>query len=410
MTKVLPLTLLLTFLYGCQTQSTSSLLVSPEKSDLDNPLLNLTVPTSWQPFEDYSRFLQLERKHMMVIPQPYTGECVEQWKRPGLIGLDNHRAMTRCYKKIFDEGYEHPRFVKSLLVGWANAENDPLTFDSYLTASNPNAYAKQSILGIAAYWYALSYHHPNLNLTAKERQAVDDYLTNRLIKEDFPQHTLEYEDCRNHLGNPENLTSTTDTNTCGSTVWKVALGSVALGMRLGNQDLFQKGNAALLNNLRMIDADGIYVPYASRGNNAYGYYREVPHFMSHFVELYKSIGFDFFTYDLPHGQSVKGFFDMAYKILAEDFHLMDKYAVLYNGVGSNAIPFNEIKDVAHKDFVRHPDFCNCGYFNVDTGHFYAMNPEYVMRFRGGEHSKNYKYKDDTSYFAANALSLHKSFK
>ena len=39
-----------------------------------------------------------------------------------------------------------------------------------------------------------------------------------------------------------------------------------------------------------------------------------------------------------------------------------------------------------------------------------MNPEYVMRFRGGEHSKNYKYKDDTSYFAANALSLHKSFK
>lgn len=394
---------------GCQTQTVATQSWIDTANQNGDELLSLQAPTNWQPFKDYSLLLRNELKYLDSMLQPSTEECVELWVTPGKITHNNDRDFARCYKKIFDEGYAEPRHIKKLLIAWAEAESEPLSFRTNPNDSNPDAYQKQSILGEAAYWYALNYNHPKLALSQIERAAIEQYLVSRLLNEKFPRHELNGKtDCRGYVTKPEKLPANADTNTCGSTRWKVSLGEVSLGLRLGNQELLSKGNRDLFVNLSMIDSDGIYVPYAARGSKAYGYYREVPHFMSHFVELYKSVGFDFLEYQLPHGKTVKEFYDMAYRILGEDFHIMDKYARL--NIGALSYPFRETKNMPHEEFTYYTKSCNCGSFSFEDGYFYAMNPEYMKRYRSSEVPKTYRYKDDTDFFIANAMSLHLAFK
>jgi hypothetical protein len=58
---------------------------------------------------------------------------------------------------------------------------------------------------------------------------------------------------------------------CGSNHWRSSVVNVALGLRLGDRQLFIAGVKHLEINLSMYDVDGIFTPYATRGWDSPGY-------------------------------------------------------------------------------------------------------------------------------------------
>jgi len=60
-------------------------------------------------------------------------------------------------------------------------------------------------------------------------------------------------------------------DSCGSNHWRLSVANVALGLRLGDRQLFIAGVKHLEINLSMYDVDGIFTPYATRGWDSPGY-------------------------------------------------------------------------------------------------------------------------------------------
>lgn len=415
------LVLLTIAMLGCNTtQPTNTAIVEPTivkndkfpylKVDIpdDDPILNLKVPEDWKIVGDYSGYRLSEREYINFRASSPYNECIDKWITVGTITSRNEDEMLRCSHMILQGGNRfYPTAPIIVLKKLAYDDNDRMQF-KVSTNHSYDAYVKQSFLAGLATWYAMNYNLSDITLTDAERARIDNYIVSHLMKNKLQKSELSNTSCVVFLSNPENAArKEIDFDPCGSIALKIAPAEILLGLRLKNQELFSKGNQNIFNALAMIDSNGIYVPYAMKGGKSYSYYVSGVKGMSLIVEIYKSVGFDLLSYQLPHGKTVKEYYDKAYTILAEDFHIMDNYS---SRSYRKDLPFHTVKNWTQDKIVA-ASYIN-GFDARKGGHFYAIAPEYVARYRPElieyivNHSDIQKQAFTDGYWPITAYPLH----
>ena len=100
-----------------------------------------------------------------------------------------------------------------------------------------------------------------------------------------------------------------DASACGSKKWRSAIAKIALGLRVRNQAIYLSGVRHLEANLAMIDENGIYVHYASRGWQSPGYLVDVPLYLNDLGILFDAVGIDFYSIQTPSGLTIAEIID-----------------------------------------------------------------------------------------------------
>ena len=186
-----------------------------------------------------------------------------------------------------------------------------------------------------AYWSTFSsfyaYHYERFKFDVKERNLVDNYLLNKMININMDEvgQTKRRSWCDpsrpDSIGN-KNIKKPADNNTCGSNRWKATIGQLMLGLRLKNQDLFDRGIYNTRFMLELFDEEGIFVTWAVRGALTWDYSHETPKMLSLLVEIYNSLDFDFMKYQTRNGLRVEEIFDKYFEII-DDVSILEKYAI-----------------------------------------------------------------------------------
>ena len=186
-----------------------------------------------------------------------------------------------------------------------------------------------------AYWSTFSsfyaYHYERFKFNVKERNIVDTYLLNKMININMDEvgESKKRKWCdpsRPELIGNKNIKKPADNNTCGSNRWKATIGQLMLGLRLKNQDLFDRGIYNTRFMLELFDEEGIFVTWAVRGALSWDYSNSTPKMLSLLVEIYNSLDFDFMKYQTRNGLTVKEMFDKYFEII-DDVSILEKYAV-----------------------------------------------------------------------------------
>jgi len=186
-----------------------------------------------------------------------------------------------------------------------------------------------------AYWSTFSsfyaYHYERFKFNVKERNIVDNYLLNKMININMDEvgESKKRKWCdpsRPELIGNKNIKKPADNNTCGSNRWKATIGQLMLGLRLKNQDLFDRGIYNTRFMLELFDEEGIFVTWAVRGALSWDYSNSTPKMLSLLVEIYNSLDFDFMKYQTRNGLTVKEMFDKYFEII-DDVSILEKYAV-----------------------------------------------------------------------------------
>ncbi len=186
-----------------------------------------------------------------------------------------------------------------------------------------------------AYWSTFSsfyaYHYERFKFDVKERNLVDNYLLNKMININMdevwqPKIRSWCDPSRPELIGNMDIKKPADNNACGSTRWKATIGQLMLGLRLKNQDLFDRGIYNTRFMLELFDEEGIFVTWAVRGALSWNYSQSTPKMLSLLVEIYNSLDFDFMKYQTRNGLTVKELFDKYFEII-DDVSILEKYAV-----------------------------------------------------------------------------------
>ena len=186
-----------------------------------------------------------------------------------------------------------------------------------------------------AYWSTFSsfyaYHYEWFKFDVKERNLVDNYLLNKMININMDEVAESKrrswcDPSRLDLIGNKNIKKPADNNTCGSNRWKATIGQLMLGLRLKNQDLFDRGIYNTRFMLELFDEQGIFVTWAVRGALSWDYSNSTPKMLSLLVEIYNSLDFDFMKYQTRNGLTVKKMFDKYFEII-DDVSILEKYAV-----------------------------------------------------------------------------------
>jgi hypothetical protein len=186
-----------------------------------------------------------------------------------------------------------------------------------------------------SYWSTFSsfyaYHYERFKFDVKERNLVDNYLLNKMININMdevwqPKIRSWCDPSRPELIGNMDIKRPADINACGSTRWKATIGQLMLGLRLKNQDLFDRGIYNTRFMLELFDQEGIFVTWAVRGALSWNYSHETPKMLSLLVEIYNSLDFDFMKYKVRNGLTVKEIFHKYFEII-DDVSILEKYAI-----------------------------------------------------------------------------------
>jgi hypothetical protein len=163
-------------------------------------------------------------------------------------------------------------------------------------------------------------------------------------------------------------------DTCASPLLKSTTGAIALGLRLGDQVLFDAGIKNLKLLLRVFDEEGIFIPYAaSRGSAALGYSSEIPLHLGALTELLDTVGYDFLEHKTPNGMLVKDLVAAQINIL-NDPDMLLKYTSkngAYGGTGGDTVAmFNKLS------LIEKWKYSNTGIKQV-----VRQSARYIDRFR-----------------------------
>lgn len=326
-----------------------------------NPLTKLKVVADWNPIKNREVFDQ-ERAIIANQLSHHRGdggvinECIDVLKNADNSLMDEIRgrkskaswakyssySVGHCIEIVPHHlaalGYT-PAFVSEVLLHWAkNNMLNPLT--------NPSDKGYQDstylIPNLYSPWAAhYAFYYDEYEFTDEEREIVEQYLVEKLLTID---HT-GFIEAGLRPCNPNSLSSTTrgaldgslDIDGCDSIVWRTLPAKLALGLRLENQELFDKGIETTLYMLKFFDKKGIFVPYAAgKGAAALSYLKVVPSVLSVVSEILYTLEYDFLEHRLDNGIKIKDIF-AAQIALMDNPKLFWKYVRNHGNYGNSDI-------------------------------------------------------------------------
>jgi hypothetical protein len=323
---------------GCASPTVKSAAASSSSTKVD-PIDAIIVPQNWQLIKNKKIFDQ-ERE---VIKQAFAHKTGFYWKGASveycfldvMMNLETsmeteatkssgngnfsggsydayHKPISICNAAMVQQLSRlgsTPNYLADMMLIWATDEvlempSKSLPADEYQL----RMYGTASYLGVYGGYYAIN--SKEFDYTDEERKIVEDYFSKQLIKVDMSNSAprgLKSCDFDSATRTAKGLNSgKMNVDTCGSPMLKATTGAVALGLRLGNQDLFNAGIKNLKLLLKVFDDEGIFVPYAaSRGATALGYTSEIPLHLGAWTELLAIAGYDFLEHEAPNGMRVK---------------------------------------------------------------------------------------------------------
>lgn len=306
---------------------------------------------------------------------------VEVKKAQGVGSFDvYHKPISICLLTMSEQLSRigtTPDYLQDMMLTWATDE----VFKFPSKNVNPSeyqlrTYAMASYLGVFGGYYAI--HANEFDYTDEERQIVESYFSKQLIKSDMSKRAPRgLKSC--------DFTSTSrlakglnkgkmSVDTCGSPMLKSTTGAIALGLRLGDQVLFNAGVKNLKLVLRSFDDEGIFIPYAaSRGSAALGYTSEIPMHLGALTELLNTVGYDFLEHKTPNGMLVKDLVAAQINVL-NDPDMLLKYTAkngAYGGTGGPTVA----------DFNKLTLMEKWSSSNINIKQIVRQNARYVDRFR-----------------------------
>ena len=383
-------------------QSASPSTQSKKTASLDNPLDKITVSKNMVLIKNRAIFNQereaikiafsnksdfywkgasVENCFLNIMMNWEASMKIEVAKIVGVGSFDTyHRPISICLLTMAEQLSRigtTPDYLEDMMLKWATDEVFELPAKSLPPSEyGTRIYGSVSYLGVFGGYYAI--HYEEFHYTDEERQIVEDYFSKQLIKVDMSNSaprdlkSCDY-DSTSRLA--KGLSSgQMSHNTCGSPMLKATTGALALGLRLGDQDLFNAGIKNLKLLLRVFDDEGIFVPYASgRGATALGYSSEIPLHMGAWTELLEIAGYDFLEHESPNGMRIKDLVAAQINILNNPDMLL-KYTAsngAYGGKGGPTVAnFNKLS------LVEKWKWSNTGIKQV-----VRQSARYVERFR-----------------------------
>ena len=336
-------------------------------------------------FSDHSEFYwkgaSVEHCFLDVMQNFEDNMKVEVKKAQGVGSYDvYHKPISICLLTMAEQLSRigtTPDYLQDMMLTWATDE----VFKFPSKNVNPSeyqlrTYAMASYLGVFGGYYAI--HANEFDYTDEERQIVESYFSKQLIKSDMSKRAPRgLKSC--------DFTSTSrlakglnkgkmSVDTCGSPMLKSTTGAIALGLRLGDQVLFDAGVKNLKLVLRSFDDEGIFIPYAaSRGAAALGYTSEIPMHLGALTELLNTVGYDFLEHKTPNGMLVKDLVAAQINVL-NDPDMLLKYTAkngAYGGTGGPTVA----------DFNKLTLMEKWSSSNINIKQIVRQNARYVDRFR-----------------------------
>ncbi|MDC9719222.1 MAG: hypothetical protein PSN46_00670 [Gammaproteobacteria bacterium] len=291
-----------------------------------------------------------------------------------------HRPISICLLTMAQQ-LSHlgttPYYLEDMMLKWSTDEVFKLPGKSMPASEYQlRMYAMASYLGVYGGYYAI--HYEDFNYTDAERQIVEAYFSDQLIKVDMRNAAprgLKSCDYYSTSRLAKGLNSgKMSHDTCGSPMLKATTGALALGVRLGNQDLFNTGIKNLKLLLKVFDKEGIFVPYAAgRGATALGYSSEIPLHLGAWTELLAIAGYDFLEHESPNGMRIKDLVAAQINVLKNPDILL-KYSASNGAYGGKGGP-----TVA--SFNKLPLYEKWDRSNTNMKQIVRQSARYVDRFR-----------------------------
>ena len=378
---------------------TSAVLSSSTKVDL---LDAIVVPQNWQPiknqkvfdqereviksaFSDHSGFYwkgaSVEYCFLDVMQNFEANMKVEVEKAKGVGSFDAyHKPISICSLAMAEQLSRlgtTPDYLQDMMLTWATDE----VFKFPSKNVNPSeyqlrTYAMASYLGVFGGYYAI--HANEFDYTDEERQIVESYFSKQLIKLDMSTRAPRGLEACNFYSTTKMAIGLNNGkmvhDTCASPMLKSTTGAIALGLRLGDQVLFDAGIKNLKLVLRSFDDEGIFIPYAAgRGAEALGYTSNIPLHLGALTELLNIAGYDFLEHRLHNGMLVKDLVAAQINVL-NDPDMLLKYTAkngAYGGFGGPTVAdFNKL--TLMEKWARS---------NINIKQIVRQNARYVDRFR-----------------------------
>lgn len=364
-------------LAGCQTMNanpyTAQIEQAVSESNL-NGLLDIKVSSDWE-IVTGDRIHMLMRNSMRdkgyYVSKNEELDCYTFIDRQPTRA--NHNSWFTCQGWFHMKASGNPQIIGDKLAEWATAEKDPMIVRA---DKSFGGYHITSALGTFAQIYGTWYNF--IKLPDEERKIVDEYIVRKLNSQKFPALFGNTRPC--NLNEPEhNARPRFQLNTCSHVRYKVAVGQIILGLRLQDQTLLDNGHRNLyVVYAANIDKNGVSVPDASRGANAFNYYMEYLTYTELLQAVYKPLGYDFFEHTLPHGAKVHEYIATGYAYL-NDFKLFEQYAK--NNLGAVENPWSRIKNLSQSEFEKTDYAINVYNYSAGIDQWIFTHEEYVKRYQ-----------------------------
>ena len=353
-----------------------------------NTLLNIKVVDNWQPVKNYEKLVSAE-----AFDYTENGNWFQEKSKQ--FGYDkcisNIKNTTfkesidfeRCYGWVLVEAkHGNKDILADILLYWAE-NNHSFHISPSLEDFDPKGYQLPSVLGVYSQVYAI--HYPSFNFTNEQRTKVNNYLTNWLMKQMFPNtggsgNKDPNAECKVDVSEKAMIESHMRQqvffDNCGSVRYKVSGGEIMLGFRLVNQELLDKGHEDLYVNLAQFTRDGIGMTHAVKGANTLNYTMEYLRYMSIYAELYKSVDYDFLEHLLPHGARVHEVIAKGYEALYDVDGVLGKYAK----ANTQFPKYDKIAGMTHKEYLT-TDFAE-NVYDWENGdkQFIRSHTQYVKSY------------------------------
>ena len=297
-------------------------------------------------------------------------------------GIEDATATQWCgYVLREDFPYVGSAAIQEVLDRWAST---PVSTFAPDMNNSDNIYGHNAIYATLATTYALFYDQFN------NRDGINDWLINWGLTYEQTHRTGEsigicpFHDPMLMNVHRKKGGKFKSSSSCGSKRWRSAIAKISLGLRLNNEDIFLSGVRHLESVLAMIDENGIFVHYASRGFQGPGYLVDVPLYLNDLAMIFEQVGFDFYELKTTSGLTVAEIIDQSTMALAE-LTPLKKYIEGTGHYGTRAI-WENIKDPEVLNYLKnqshiehHNLLMRTLHYNAVRNHEKTPNPQTIIK-------------------------------